>query len=490
MPSDDENKETADAKTGANADAAATDAANTTDAAAAAAPVAAAPVASDKDASDKDDDDKDKDDKDDKKGDQAGVDNEEKPEIVEIAPSSAAASAVASPVHKAAKQANPVTGLLSRALKAANAPGNVPGAATRKAPATAEAQRVEITPRKDLNGGSSVRGSHGVLRQSGDLGRNLLLAARLRSGEATRKRSPAPRISRQAPLLTPRGGAKKRLGKVLLSAGPGKVDDDDDDLRVLDDEDEELVSDEEDESAPPPKKRPMRASLLPSKEAQAVSQRSKPLLKAAPGKASREASQRDRKLMGNLMDHLSGARKPPRATPAVRTRRKVTLVGAKSVTKPKLSSALAVAREKEGVKKTILKKASDRDSEESVKEKAPADKEMSAKLKKLEKHFMAMRKFIRTQASPHIFYLPAKPLPATDKLLKESRELMDAKIEALQTHGEVESSDELESDEDAVEVVEASGGEDEYEYEYEEEEEEEEREKEEEQAPPPAKRKR
>jgi len=64
------------------------------------------------------------------------------------------------------------------------------------------------------------------------------------------------------------------------------------------------------------------------------------------------------------------------------------------------------------------------------------DKEREAQLlhQRLQGHYTHMKGFIRTQAEPTIFYLPAKHTPETERALNETRTAIEQKIRALRAH--------------------------------------------------------
>merc|ERR1712218_575902 len=58
-------------------------------------------------------------------------------------------------------------------------------------------------------------------------------------------------------------------------------------------------------------------------------------------------------------------------------------------------------------------------------------KELVILQKRLEEHYGLMMNFIRTRAEPTIFYLPAKHIPETEAMLKETRSAIRRKISSL-----------------------------------------------------------
>jgi hypothetical protein len=61
-------------------------------------------------------------------------------------------------------------------------------------------------------------------------------------------------------------------------------------------------------------------------------------------------------------------------------------------------------------------------------------KELRALQRRLEAHYSSMKNFIRTQAEPTIFYLPAKHNSETRKQLEETRAAISSKIASLKVH--------------------------------------------------------
>jgi len=71
--------------------------------------------------------------------------------------------------------------------------------------------------------------------------------------------------------------------------------------------------------------------------------------------------------------------------------------------------------------------------------------------RRLEGHYAHMKNFIRTQAEPTIFYLPARHTPATGKALKETRLAIEQKIRSLKVHLQYRDADADAEAEDEVE---------------------------------------
>jgi len=67
-------------------------------------------------------------------------------------------------------------------------------------------------------------------------------------------------------------------------------------------------------------------------------------------------------------------------------------------------------------------------------DRAAQEKEMGYLERRLEKHYTAMKNFIRTRAEPTIFYLPKKHTPKTQSCLEETRSAIEQKINALKVH--------------------------------------------------------
>merc|ERR1719215_1043001 len=64
-------------------------------------------------------------------------------------------------------------------------------------------------------------------------------------------------------------------------------------------------------------------------------------------------------------------------------------------------------------------------------EKTIEEKELLLLQSRLEMHYSLMMNFIRTKASPTIFYLPAKHTKATEAALEETRKAIRRKIASL-----------------------------------------------------------
>lgn len=78
------------------------------------------------------------------------------------------------------------------------------------------------------------------------------------------------------------------------------------------------------------------------------------------------------------------------------------------------------------------------------------DKELQELHLRLSEHYSYMQHFIRTRTEPTIFYLPAKHTPATEKLLEESKAVVEQKLSILAKTLGVEAIvdvDDAESDE-------------------------------------------
>jgi len=108
------------------------------------------------------------------------------------------------------------------------------------------------------------------------------------------------------------------------------------------------------------------------------------------------------------------------------------LVGHLGAARSRLNKDADSALKMQEVKRKELEAAKER-SELKVAEvlKQINEKELVLLQHKLEHHYTLMGNFIKTKASPTIFYLPAKQTEETEKLLEETREVIDKKISAL-----------------------------------------------------------
>jgi len=244
------------------------------------------------------------------------------------------------------------------------------------------------------------------------------------------------------------GGAARGMGSVLKAAltaatqsSPAKRSLGSAYLAVK----KQIVSDGEEEEAPAPRRtlvmRPRASLTARHKSGDAAPPRSgKPRLTARLTGHKPAGDAPGRRLLGTVMGHLSGARRPVidlERTP----RRKGNLVAAGAV---KRLLAPAAGR---------LRPRAKEEPKETAEE--AEERELTELQHRLEGHYTNMKNFIRTRAEPTVFYLPAQHNAKTERSLRETRAAIEQKIKSLKVHlreppedREPEESDEESGSED------------------------------------------
>lgn len=140
-----------------------------------------------------------------------------------------------------------------------------------------------------------------------------------------------------------------------------------------------------------------------------------------------KADGRSRNLFGSMLGHLKAAKKDVIAeagTKAAELRKKA-----------EEKSALKVVDDKSRAQETRAESIKERQEEERAKatklEKDIAEKELLLLHRNLEKHYATMMNFIRTNAEPTIFFLPAKHNKETESKLKDTGKAIKHKISSL-----------------------------------------------------------
>lgn len=99
---------------------------------------------------------------------------------------------------------------------------------------------------------------------------------------------------------------------------------------------------------------------------------------------------------------------------------------------------------KSRLKEEGLLDPSKRRATEAKADRAAQEKETQYLEKRLERHYTAMKNFIRTRAEPTVFYLPKKHTSKTQGRLDETKDAVEQKIKALKVHLRATSYDPLE----------------------------------------------
>jgi len=173
------------------------------------------------------------------------------------------------------------------------------------------------------------------------------------------------------------------------------------------------------------------------------------------------ADPRGRNMVGALLGQLASARRmlqnengDARKEGAARSMRTSTKVGRTALrtaalrtapVKRAAAAAAAQTAEQPGTKGLVKQELAERrqdEEQEEANDSSTQEKEMQLLQRRLEGHYAHMKNFIRTQAEPTIFYLPARHTPTTQRYLEETRLAIEQKIRSLKVHLQCTGADE------------------------------------------------
>lgn len=160
----------------------------------------------------------------------------------------------------------------------------------------------------------------------------------------------------------------------------------------------------------------------------------------------RDGDVRGRKMLGNLLGHLTsakarlaedfaadrprGSKSEPNRGDAVKKGRRVEPRETKSRTR----GGTSLKKGKKPERKLAAEKAKDDEAKRLRIERGIKYKETVLLQRWLEDHYKNMMNFIRTRSEPTIFYLPAKHTSGTKKLLQETTSTIQKKVLSLASH--------------------------------------------------------